>query len=77
MTGNGKRKNLLMPKLAPKLHNAFAILSQPDAPTTYKMSEPELKMDDDYNDNDDEDRDDNNDDNGDDGYSNDRRQRLR
>ncbi len=36
-----------MPKLAPKLHNAFAILSQPDAPTTYKMSEPELKMDDD------------------------------
>ena len=45
---NGKRKNLLMPKLAPKLHNAFAILSQPDAPTIYKMvSKPELKMDDD------------------------------
>jgi hypothetical protein len=36
-----------MPKLAPKLHNAFAILSQPDAPTIYNMSGPELKMDDD------------------------------
>ena len=36
-----------MPKLAPKLHNAFAILSQPDAPTIYKMSGPELKKDDD------------------------------
>jgi len=36
-----------MPKLAPKLHNAFAILSQPDAPTIYKISGQELKMDDD------------------------------
>jgi hypothetical protein len=36
-----------MPKLAPKLHNAFAILSQPDAPTIYNMSGPKLHMDDD------------------------------
>ncbi len=31
MTGNGKTKNLLKPKLESKLHNAFAILSQPNA----------------------------------------------
>ena len=35
-----------MPKLKPTLHNAFAILSQPDDPTNYKMSGPTLKMDD-------------------------------
>ncbi len=46
MTGKGKNKNLLKPKLEPKLHNAFAILSQPDAPTIYNMSGPALQMDD-------------------------------
>jgi hypothetical protein len=33
VTDNGKTKNLLNPKPKPKAHNAFAILSQPDAPT--------------------------------------------
>jgi hypothetical protein len=47
VTGKGKTKNLLKPKLKPKLHNAFAILSQPDAPTIYNMSSPALQMDDD------------------------------
>ena len=47
MTGKGKHKILLKPKLKPTLHNAFAILSQPDDPTNYKMSGPTLKMDDD------------------------------
>jgi hypothetical protein len=46
VTGRVKLKKLLMPKLAPKLHNAFAILSQPDAPTIYNMSGPKLHMDD-------------------------------
>ncbi len=45
VTGKGKTKNLLKPKLEPKLHNAFAILSQPDAPTIYNMSSPALQMD--------------------------------
>ncbi len=47
VTGRGKTKNLLKPKLKPTLHNAFAILSQPDDPTIYNMSGPELQMDDD------------------------------
>ncbi len=47
VTDNGKTKNLLKPKLEPKLHNAFAILSQPNAPTIYNMSGPALQMDDD------------------------------
>ena len=47
VTGKSKHKNLLKPKLKPTLHNAFAILSQPDDPTNYKMSGPTLKMDDD------------------------------
>jgi hypothetical protein len=47
VAGKGKHKNLLKPKLKPTLHNAFAILSQPDDPTTYKMSGPTLKLDDD------------------------------
>jgi hypothetical protein len=46
VTGNGKTKNLPKPKLEPKLHNAFAILSQPNAPTIYNMSNPALQMDD-------------------------------
>jgi hypothetical protein len=47
VTGNGKTKKLLKPKLEPKLHNAFAILSQPNAPTIYNMSSLALQMDDD------------------------------
>ena len=35
VTGRGKTKKLLKPKLKPKLQNAFAILSQPDNPTRY------------------------------------------
>jgi hypothetical protein len=46
VTGRGKTKKLLKPKLKPTLHNAFAILSQPDDPTSYNMSGPTLKMDD-------------------------------
>jgi hypothetical protein len=47
VTGKGKHKNLLKPKLKPTLHNVFAILSQPDDPTSYKMSGTTLNMDDD------------------------------
>jgi hypothetical protein len=47
VTGNGKTKSLLKPKLERQLHNAFAILSQPSAPTIYNMSGPALQMDDD------------------------------
>jgi len=47
VTGRGKTKHLLKPILKPTLHNAFAILSQPDDPTSYNMSGPPLKMDDD------------------------------
>ncbi len=35
-----------MPKLKPTLHNAFAILSQPNDPTNYNMSGLPLQMDD-------------------------------
>jgi hypothetical protein len=45
VTGSGKTKKLLSPKLKPTLHNAFAILSQPDDPTNYDMSGPPLQMD--------------------------------
>ncbi len=45
VTGRGKTKKLLKPKLKSKLHNAFAILSQPDDPTSYNMSGPPGKMD--------------------------------
>ncbi len=47
VTGKGKHKNLVKPKLKPTLHNAFAIISKPDDPTSYKISRPTLKMDDD------------------------------
>jgi hypothetical protein len=33
VTGSGKTKNLLNPNPKPKMHNAFALLSQPNAPT--------------------------------------------
>jgi len=46
VTGRGKTKKLLKPKVKPNLHNAFAILSQPDNPTGYSMSGPPLQMDD-------------------------------
>ncbi len=45
VTGSGKTKKLLKPKLKPTLHNAFAILFQPDNPTSYNMSGPPLQMD--------------------------------
>jgi hypothetical protein len=45
-TGSGKTKKIPRPKLAPKLHNAFAILSKPNTPTIYNMSGPALQMDD-------------------------------
>ncbi len=47
VTGNGKTKNLLNPKSNPKVHNAFAILSQPDAPTHYNAPLPTQKINDD------------------------------
>ena len=47
VTGRGKTKKLLKPKLKPTLHNAFAILSQPDNSTRYNISGPPLQMDDD------------------------------
>ncbi len=47
VTGRGKTKKLLKPKLKPTLHNAFAILSQPDELTSYNMSGPPLQMNDD------------------------------
>ncbi len=45
VTGNGKTKNLLNPKPNPKVHNAFAILSQPDTPTNYNMLSPTQQID--------------------------------
>jgi hypothetical protein len=47
VTGNGKAKNLLNPKPNPKVHNAFAILSQPNAPTHYGVLSPTQQIDDD------------------------------
>ncbi len=46
VAGNGKTKNLLSPKPKPKLHNAFAILSQPNAPTYNDAPSPAQQMDD-------------------------------
>jgi hypothetical protein len=46
VTGNGKTKNLLNPKPNPKVHNAFAILSQPNAPTHYDTPCPTQQIDD-------------------------------
>jgi hypothetical protein len=40
VTGNSKTKTLLSPKPNPKMHNAFAILSQPNAPTHYNALRP-------------------------------------
>jgi hypothetical protein len=45
-TGNGKTKHLLNPKPKPKVHNAFAILSQPNAPTYYDGPSPTQQMND-------------------------------
>jgi hypothetical protein len=47
VTGNSKTKDLLNPKPKPKLHFAFAILSEPDAPTHYNAPSPTQQMDDD------------------------------
>jgi hypothetical protein len=46
VTGNSKTKKLLNPKSKSKLHNAFAILSQPDAPTHYNVPSPTQQMED-------------------------------
>jgi hypothetical protein len=46
VTGNGKTKNLLNPKPNHKVHNAFAILSQPDAPTHYNPLSPTQQIND-------------------------------
>ncbi len=46
VTGRGKTKQLPKPKLKPTVHNAFAMLSQPDDPTSYNMSKPPRQMDD-------------------------------
>ncbi len=43
--GNGKTKHLLNPKPKSKLHNAFAILSQPGTPTYYNTPSPAQQMD--------------------------------
>jgi hypothetical protein len=43
--GNSKTKNLVNPKPKPKVHNAFAILSQPGAPTHYNVPSPTQQMD--------------------------------
>jgi hypothetical protein len=47
VTGNSKTKKLLNPKPKPKLHNAFSIFSQPNAPTHYNVPSPTQQMDDD------------------------------
>jgi hypothetical protein len=49
VTGNGKTKKLLNPKPKPKLHNAFAILSQPNAPTYNNVPSLTKQMDGDKN----------------------------
>ncbi len=45
VTSNGKTKNLLNPKPKPKLHNTFAILYQPNAPTYYNVPSPTQQID--------------------------------
>jgi hypothetical protein len=40
VTGKGKTNILLNPKPNPKVCNAFAILSQPNAPTHYNALSP-------------------------------------
>jgi hypothetical protein len=46
VTGNGKTINLLNPKSNPKVHNAFAILSQPNSLTHYNALSPTQQIDD-------------------------------
>jgi hypothetical protein len=40
VTGNAKTKKILNPKFIPKVHNAFAILYQPNTPTHYDNLSP-------------------------------------
>jgi hypothetical protein len=47
VTGNGKSKKILNPKPKPKLHKAFATLTQLNAPTYYNLPSPTQQMDDD------------------------------
>jgi hypothetical protein len=46
VTGNGKTKNSLNPKPNPKVHNAFAKLSQPNTPTHYNTLNPTQQIND-------------------------------
>jgi hypothetical protein len=46
VTGNGKTKYLLNPKPKSKVHDAFAILSQPNAPTHYDALSPTQQIND-------------------------------
>jgi hypothetical protein len=46
VTGRGKTKKILKPKLKPPLLDAFTILFQPNDPTSYNMSRPPLKLND-------------------------------
>jgi hypothetical protein len=45
VTGKGKTTKILNPKPKPKLHNAFPIPSQPNAPTYYDAPSPTQQMD--------------------------------
>jgi hypothetical protein len=47
VTGKGKTQNLLYPKPYPKVHNAFSIPSQPDAPTHCNNLSPTQQINDD------------------------------
>jgi hypothetical protein len=45
VTGKGETKKILNPKPKPKLHNPFAILSQPNASTYYNAPSLAQQMD--------------------------------
>jgi hypothetical protein len=47
VTGKVKTKKILNPKPKPKVHNAFAILPQPNAPTYYDTPIPTQQKDND------------------------------
>jgi hypothetical protein len=47
VTGNLKTKTQLNPNPNPKVHNAFTILSQPNAPTHFNVLSPTQQINDD------------------------------
>ncbi len=47
VTGKSKTNYLLNPKPKPKLNNAYAILSQPNAPIHHNVPSPTQQMDND------------------------------